>query len=88
MSVGFGSFPCDRGTGYPVGYHNFVANDVGIVVCSWCGHSPTTSEYRQTTTTNEIPLVEDQQRTWDISDWVRSEDHYPEYDEGDSSDEY
>jgi hypothetical protein len=30
-------YPCDRGTGYPLGYHHFQASPNGIVVCIYCG---------------------------------------------------
>lgn len=30
-------YPCDKGTGYPSGYHYFQANSNGIVVCVLCG---------------------------------------------------
>jgi hypothetical protein len=30
-------YPCDRGTGTPLGYHNYAASANGIVVCTWCG---------------------------------------------------
>lgn len=33
-------YPCDRGTGHPMGYHHFEANPNGIVVCRYCGRKP------------------------------------------------
>lgn len=33
-------YPCDRGTGTPMGYHHFVASPLGVVVCTLCGATP------------------------------------------------
>ena len=30
-------YPCDKGTGTPLGYHHFQANAQGIAVCVFCG---------------------------------------------------
>lgn len=34
-------YPCDMGTGQPLGYHHFQASPSGIVVCMKCGKKPT-----------------------------------------------
>lgn len=31
------AYPCDRGTGMPMGYHHFEASPNGVVVCRYCG---------------------------------------------------
>lgn len=33
-------YPCDAGTGWPMGYHQYVRNNYGSC-CSLCGHVPT-----------------------------------------------
>ena len=34
-------YPCDYGMGgLPMGYHNFQANQLGVVVCTLCGKTP------------------------------------------------
>jgi len=33
-------YPCDKGTGTPLGYHNFQANVNGYTVCTLCGKKP------------------------------------------------
>lgn len=38
-SSGITVYPCDRGTGSPVGYHKFSGTG-GIVVCEYCGKGP------------------------------------------------
>lgn len=34
-------YPCDRGDGTR-GYHNFVANNNGVICCTFCGATPNT----------------------------------------------
>lgn len=33
-------YPCDRGTGWLIGYHHFEASPNGVVVCRYCGKKP------------------------------------------------
>lgn len=33
-------YPCDKGTGTPLGYHHFQANSNGFVTCTLCGARP------------------------------------------------
>ena len=40
VSVSIKVYPCDRGTGKPIGYHEFAASDSGVVVCRYCGQRP------------------------------------------------
>ena len=35
-------YPCDAGTGWPMGYHSYTVTDFGVV-CSLCGHRPTSA---------------------------------------------
>ncbi len=37
--MSFTIYPCDRGTGTPQGWHNFIPS-AWIVVCSYCGKRP------------------------------------------------
>jgi hypothetical protein len=39
MTIGDYIYPCDAGTGRPMGYHNFTATPGGVV-CSLCGQVP------------------------------------------------
>jgi hypothetical protein len=42
VSTGTGTtlYPCDRGTGTPLGFHHFEASPNGVVVCRYCGRKP------------------------------------------------
>jgi hypothetical protein len=44
ISVSYGTasmiYPCNAGTGWPMGYHHFEANAQGVVVCTLCGKKP------------------------------------------------
>lgn len=33
-------YPCDRGTGRPVGYHHFQTSPSGVTACTFCGKRP------------------------------------------------
>ena len=33
-------YPCDRGTGTPMGWHSFTGTPEGMVVCTYCGRQP------------------------------------------------
>lgn len=33
-------YPCNFGYGLPKGYHNFKANEFGVIVCTLCGATP------------------------------------------------
>lgn len=34
-------YPCDRGTGVPIGWHFFVTSIGGVPVCAYCGQYST-----------------------------------------------
>lgn len=52
------AYPCDRGTGTPIGWHNYQAGPNGVC-CTYCGHRQGPASFGpQTPTWPPLPRME------------------------------